>query len=45
MMSPTVACPNCGEDVENFGTLNLMCHECGHVFTSRELEDNEYDYE
>lgn len=40
-------CENCGTEVEDLGTVNMMCHECGHIWLAgarlRYIEDEE-DY-
>ena len=47
-MTKTRCCPNCHEDVEDLGTLTLVCWSCGLQFLPEtqpeDTDDGGYDY-
>lgn len=45
-MNNIMCCPNCGHDVEETGTVMLLCWNCGMTFNvHEEYADYGYDYE
>lgn len=44
MRPKTCECPNCGERVEDIGTLTLICYECGIQFNPGPTTDEGDDY-